>query len=189
MTDISTFISNFDGGARPTLFEISFNMAQIITATAPAGGMNNFKVYCKASSVPSSVLGAIPVNFMGRVVNIPGDRTYEDWTVTVINDEKMEYRRFFESWNKHFNGHATNRPATGAGKEHMDAISGTTAVVKQLKRDHTIARVYTLQNLWCENVAAYDVSYDTPDTVSEFQVTFKYHGLVDGTEASAQNGG
>ena len=115
---------------------------------------------------------------MGRVVNIPGDRTYEDWTVTVLNDEQMQYRKFFEDWNRYFNDHLTNTPAGGGtGKDHMTALSLSTAVVRQLKRDHSVAKAYKLKNLWCENVQAYDVTYDTPDTISEFQVTFKYHGI------------
>ena len=59
----------------------------------------------------------------------------------------------------------------------MDALKNTQAVVKQLDRHHNVTKTYTLRNVWCENVAAIDLSYDTPDTISEFQVTFKYHGL------------
>jgi hypothetical protein len=191
MTDISKFIGTFDGGARPNLFEVSFNIGGNIGIQVPGGQQDNFKVFCKASSIPSTVLGTIPVNFMGRVVNIPGDRTYEDWTVTIINDEQMQYRKFFEDWNHFFNQQFANTPKTGAGQEHMDALSLTTATVKQLKRDHTVARTYTLSHIWCENVAAFDVSYDTPDTISEFQVTFKYHGLTitDGNATANANPG
>lgn len=181
MTDISKFINRFDGGARPNLFKVTFT-------GVPTGNLDadTLQVYCKAAQVPATTLGAIPVNFMGRIVNIPGDRTFEDWTVTVINDEAMTNRRFFEQWNAWFNGHLTN-VGQGNGQSHIDALSQATAVVEQLDRQHKTQRAYTLKHVWCENVQAYDVSYNDNDTVSEFQVTFKYHGLSVGDAPSANS--
>jgi hypothetical protein len=173
---IQNFIGKFDGGARPNLFEVELQVQGVpgVTFTAES----ETKIYVKASSVPSSVTGAIPVNYMGRIVNIPGDRTYEDWTVTILNDEKLNLRRKFENWTNFFNDHEDNTPGgSGGGAAHMQALVNTVAVVRQLDRHHNVSREYTLRNLWCENVAAIDLTYDTPDSISEFQVTFKYHVL------------
>lgn len=186
--NISNFMSRFDGGARPTLFELEINPG--ITGLSVLNGANT-KVFCKATTLPASTLGTIPVNFMGRVVNIPGDRTYEDWTITVLNDEKMELRRYFETWNSHFNQHGSNKANVDA-KTYLSQIANSTVLVKQLNRNHGISRTYQLENIWCENVQATDLSYDTLDTISEFQVTFKYHGLTissgAATASSAGNG-
>ena len=161
-TPITNFINNFDGGARPNLFEVD------ITGHGLSG--QNLKVHCKAAALPASVLGEIPVNYMGRIVKLPGDRTYEDWTITIINDEDLKMRHFFEDWNRKFNNHIGNTPAN----DHMELIRGQDAIVRQLDRNHETTREYKLHNIWCDNVSAVDLSYDTPDTISEFTVTLKY---------------
>ena len=161
-TPITSFINKFDGGARPNLFEV-----EIV-----GHGINaeNMKVHCKAAALPASILGEIPVNYMGRIIKLPGDRTYEDWTITVLNDEGLKMRHFFEDWNRKFNNHVANAQA----ENHMSLIRGQDAIVRQLDRTHTSTREYKLHNIWCDNVSAVDLSYDTPDTISEFTVTLKY---------------
>ena len=176
-TPITNFINNFDGGARSNLFEIEISSPGLTLAGNSAQG-GALKVFAKASEVPSTTLGTIPVNYMGRVVNIPGDRTYNDWTVTILADEGMLMRAAFEDWNLQFNSHFENRPVTAdAGLGHMNLLRNSTAKVTLLKRDHTPSLGWTLRHIWCEDVQSVAVSYDNNDAIAEFQVTFKYHGL------------
>lgn len=175
MTKITDFLSKFDGGSRPNLFEI------VIEGAGVSGifGADDLKVHCKAAALPSSVLGEIPINYMGRIIKVPGDRTYEDWTITIINDEKLNLRHKFEEWNSRYNNHEGNTPgknAATAGKQntHMTMLANTTGLVRQLDRNHASIREYKLIGLWCDNVSAVDLSYDTPDSISEFTVTLKY---------------
>lgn len=165
-TAISNFISQFDGGARPNLFEVHISGAKVNVGITP----ENLKVHCKAASLPASLLGEIPINYMGRIIKVPGDRTYEDWTITIINDEGMKMRHYFEDWNRQINNHVANTPALN----HIQMIRDTDALVKQLDRQHNVVREYKLHGIWCDNVSAVDLSYDTPDTISEFTVTLKY---------------
>jgi hypothetical protein len=168
-TPIQNFIDKFDGGARPNLFEVQ------IAGLANIFGADDLKVHCKAAALPASILGEIPINYMGRIIKLPGDRTYEDWTITIINDENMKLRHKFEDWHNQFNQHNANTPSAGGGAgAHMDLVRNTTGVVRQLNRSHEIVREYTLLGMWCDNVAAVDLSYDTPDTISEFTVVLKY---------------
>jgi len=176
-TPITNFINNFDGGARSNLFEIEIQSPGLTLAASAAPG-GSIKVYAKSSEIPSTTLGQIPVNYMGRVVNIPGDRTYNDWTVTILADEAMLMRAAFEDWNLQFNSHFNNTPVVaGAGLGHMNLLRNSIAKVRLLKRDHSASREWTLSHLWCEDVQSVPVSYDNNDAIAEFQVTFKYHGL------------
>lgn len=170
--NISNFLDQFDGGARPNLFEVSFT-------GGPVGiDGDKLKVHCKAASLPSSILGVINLNYRGRIVQLPGDRTFEDWTITVINDEAMALKKAFVKWQAGYNDHVTNQPTTSAQTSHIDAIKNCTATVSQLSRTGTATMTYELAQVWCDNVSGTDVSYDTPDTVSEFTVTLKYHSYT-----------
>jgi hypothetical protein len=177
-TPIANFISNFDGGARSNLFEIEFTSPGLVIEGNNSAQGGAIKVYAKATEIPSTTLGQIPVNYMGRVVNIPGDRVYNDWTVTILADENMNIRAAFENWNLQFNSHFNNTPIqTGAGAGHMQLLLNSSAIVRHLKRDHTQSLAWTLRHLWCEDVQSVPLSYDNNDALAEFQVTLKYHGL------------
>ena len=79
-------------------------------------------------------------------------------------------RHFFEDWNRKFNNHIGNTPA----ENHMTLINSSEALVRQLDRTHKVVREYKLHGIWCDNVSAVDLTYDTPDSISEFTVTLKY---------------
>ena len=175
--NISNFLEKFDGGARPNLFEVTF-------AGGPLGiDGEKLKVHCKAASLPSSIVGVINLNYRGRIIQLPGDRTFEDWTITVINDEAMALKKAFVAWQATYNGHESNQPTTSAKTDHIDAIKNCSATVSQLSRTGTSTMSYKLKQVWCDNVSGTDVSYDTPDTVSEFTVTLKYHSYTIDTVA------
>lgn len=158
---ISNFIGGFQGGARANLFAVT------LTGGLTTPGLD---FHCKAASLPSSIVGVIPVNFRGRVLQIPGDRTYEDWTITVINEENMALKKAFIDWQQKLNNHTSN-----TGKP-FDGWS--TATVQQLKRDGSPGATFTLSHVWCDNVSATDVGWDTVDSITEFTVTMKYHNLT-----------
>ena len=161
--NISSFIGGFqDGGARPNLFAVTIS---------EIGTGENFEFHCKAATLPGSIIGVIPINYRGRILQIPGDRTFEDWQITVINDEKMMLKKKFIDWQKNWNDHTSNKPLGSVMK------NWATATVSQLKRDGSNAATFTLEHVWCDNVSATDVSWDTPDTISEFTVIMKYHNL------------
>ena len=79
-------------GARPNLFEVS--MSTINVGVANIDPQMVFK--CRAAQLPEDNLGVIPVNYMGREIKIPGNRTFPEWTVTVINDEDFLVRNSLE---------------------------------------------------------------------------------------------
>ena len=60
---------------------------------------DEIKFLVKAAEIPASNLGNIPVPFRGRVLPIAGDRTFDPWTVTIINDTNFNIRDAMETWS------------------------------------------------------------------------------------------
>ena len=107
------------GGARPNLFEVkmpNFPAGIIDQYQNSPWGKNeqeDFAFMCKAAQLPASNTPSIPVPFRGRILKVAGDRTFDDWTVTIINDEDFRLRTAFEKWA---NGISTHDDATGIAK-------------------------------------------------------------------------
>jgi hypothetical protein len=161
---INNFIQKFDGGSKPTLYQV------IVTGL---GNYNDLQFFCKATSLPASTIGEIPVPYLGRVIKVPGDRTFDDWSVTVLNTENMTLRRTFEDWNNALNEREGNI-ATVAGGSVFAAIRQYEATVNQLDRKGNVVRSYRLFNMFPKEVSNVELGYDQVDVVSEFTVTFAY---------------
>ena len=94
-----------DGGSRPNLFSCQFT-------STPSGlssiSSTNFTFLCKIATIPPSTLGVVEVPYFGRMVKVPGNRTFDNLSITVINDEEMAIRADFEKWMGDFNSHQSN---------------------------------------------------------------------------------
>mgnify|MGYP001158161246 CR=1 FL=1 len=161
MSTISTFSSRFKGGVRPNLFKAE------ITIPPSIGAMpQDFIFHCKGTSLPTSTIGNIDVNFLGRQLKVPGDRTFADWTVTVFNDENMNIRHTMEGWMASLQNHGAN---------FQDSSNPTdvygTGTVTQLARDGDAISTYSL-SIYPTEVAAIDVAWESNDAVEEYTVTF-----------------
>jgi hypothetical protein len=149
------------GGARPNLFRVTLNFP------AYAGGNAELTSFmCKGAQLPASTINAVEVPFRGRQLKIAGDRTFEDWSVTVINDTGFEVRNAMERWMNGMNGHTANTGFTNPVAYQADLI------VDQLDKDGSVLKSYNFRGAFPNNVAAIDLSYDTVDTVEEFEVAF-----------------
>lgn len=160
--DISTFVSNFDGGARANLYKV--------TITAPVANFQDIDLVAKSINLPASTLGEMPVPFYGRVLKLAGDRTYEDWTMTVINHEDLRYRKAFEEWNLSINQHRENIPAG----DYKTLVTTGTVLVQPLDRIGKPTRTYTLYHAFPREISTIDMAFDQNDTISEFSVTWGY---------------
>jgi len=155
---IDEFRASVSAFARPTLFEVSF----------PSLLDENIKFLCKGASLPPSTLGVIEVPFQGRKQKIPGDRTFQDWTITVMNDESMVLRKQLEDWSNFINGHRSN---TGPASFKESLHNG---VVKQFGNDGTTIAEYELIDCFPLEVGQIDLSFESVDTIEEFTVTLSY---------------
>jgi hypothetical protein len=163
---ITAFRSALAGGARPNLFKFSFG-------ALPSGvSLAGADVLVKAGAIPGYTLGVIEVPFRSRRIKIPGDRTFAEWTVTVINNESQSIRKGFEDWMSYIadnNFSNANLRRAGAGVDYTTQIT-----VDQLKDDNSISKETKLFHAFPTDVSTIDLSYDTTDAVEEFTVTFQY---------------
>jgi|TARA_R100000278_G_scaffold90391_1_gene68898 hypothetical protein len=151
------------GGARPNLFKATINFP------AYAGGDTEFTSFMvKGAGLPASVIASVDVPFRGRQLRVAGDRTFEPWTITVINDSEMKVRNSFETWMNGINEHVNNQGLTNPSDYQADMI------VEQLDKDGTVTKTYTLRGAFPTNVSQIDLSYDTNDAIEEFTVEINY---------------
>jgi len=169
------------GGARPNLFEVSIpSFAAAVDDTDwTTDYQNTFKFLCKAAQLPASTVAPINVPFRGRILKVAGDRTFAEWTVTIINDEDFVLRTAFEKWSDKMSNLID---ATGVTNPTSYM---TNAFVKQLGRGATVAsttneggtssvlRTYKFYDIWPSEVSAIELSYENTDQVEEFTVTFQ----------------
>ena len=153
------------GGARPNLFEVELVFPDPIAIENDVKEKSRFLV--KAAQLPASNITPIEVNFRGRILKIAGDRTFDTWTVTVINDVDFAIRSAMEKWMNFIN---KMEDATGA---QDPAAYQPDAYVHQLDRDGSTLRTYKFHDVFPTNISAVDLSYETVDSVEEFTVEFQ----------------
>ena len=165
---IDDFRGKMTGGvARANLFEVNVNFPAI------AGGdteLTNFM--CRATSIPAMTTGVVEVPFRGRVLKFPGDRTFENWSMTVYNDTNFTVRDGFESWMNSMNTHIGNVGLVMDNAGYGTFLSDIT--VSQLNQAGDTVKRYTLRNCFPSSVAAIELNYDQQTTVEEFEVTIEY---------------
>ena len=132
------------------------------------GAAQEAEFLCKAASIPSMTIGTIIVPFAGRQIKLAGDRTFDDWSMTIVNDEDFLIRNAFERWNNAINGMAAN-VTSGDTRTYMKD-----ARVDQLAKDGSVLRTYVFRDIFPTIVAAIPLSYDQGDTIEEFEVTLAY---------------
>ena len=150
------------GGARPNLFEVELAFPEEIAIDNDVKDKARFLV--KAAALPASNITPIDVNFRGRILKIAGDRTFDTWTITVINDTDFSIRSAFEKWMNSINRLSD---ATGANNP---ADYQEDAYVHQLDRDGSTLRSYRFYDIFPTNISQVDLSYETVDTIEEFTV-------------------
>ena len=167
------------GGARPNLFEVELVFPDPIAIENDVKEKSRFLV--KAAQLPASNITPIEVNFRGRILKIAGDRTFDTWTVTIINDVDFAIRSAMEKWMNFIN---KMEEATGA---QDPAAYQPDAYVHQLDRDGSTLRSYKFHDVFPTNISAVDLSYETVDTVEEFTVEFQvqWWEAIKGTGANA----
>jgi len=161
--------------ARPNLFQVDLAFPSGIINNASLIRLGKFTV--RAANLPSSQIGVIEVPFRGRTLKIAGDRTFEPWTITVMNDSKFKLRAAFEKWASSIQGYAENfTVARGLGDRDDSTGYFADMTVQQLSRDiragkaPKVLKAYRFYNVFPSNIAAIDLDYGSNDAVEEFTV-------------------
>ena len=176
------------GGARSNLFEVNIQYpTDVGNGTATEDG----EFLIKAAEIPAANLGNIPVPFRGRVLPVAGDRTFDPWTVTIINDTDFSIRSKMEEWSNFINDIQTTQG------EVNPEVYQRTATVKQLGRSGgtgdgkggdtiPLLRQYNFVGIYPNAVSSIPLDYGATDQIEEFQVTFNYlfYEIVGGADAT-----
>ena len=158
--NIADFNNQYAGDyARPNLFEVDIqNVGQ---------GASGSRFFVKAASIPATQVGVVEVPYMNRKLKVPGDRTFIDWTATIINDESYQVRKDLLAWQAGITGFQDFTSTVGVGIAHR------LITVTPFDRAGTNASgfVHALYG-WPSEIGSIDLSWETTDAVQEYTVTF-----------------
>lgn len=164
--NVNDFRANLKfGGAKPTLFEVQITNPWISTADAATPFL------IKAASLPAYTAGIREVKYMGRPIKYPGDPTYEEWTVTVINDSDFLIRDALAGWFRAM--HPTVQMENQFGTSAPSAYKSQ-ALIRQFNDIGEVVKTYTFDGIHPSNIGAIETSWESSDATEEFTVTFQY---------------
>lgn len=150
------------GGARNNLFRVTCNFPDYADGDSEIGSF-----LIKSAALPASTIAPITVPFRGRQMQVAGDRSFEPWNITVINDTDFSLRDAFERWMDGINAHRENTGLADPLEYQADLL------VDQLDKEGTVIKQYVFRGCWPTVVSAIDVSYDAENTIEEFGVEFQ----------------
>ena len=169
------------GGARPNMFEVNITLPEQVQGLGDISQDMRFLV--KAAEIPAANIGNIPVPFRGRVLPVAGDRTFDPWTVTVINDAQFNIRDAMEQWSNLINDLQFDvgdiNPADYQTKAEVFQLSrqsqgsGGQSAGKGGEIIQTL-RTYNFEGIYPNAVSSIPLDYGATDQIEEFQVTFNY---------------
>lgn len=153
------------GGARGTLFHVQIQNPVNSSAALKTPFM------CKSASIPESMLGTIMVPYFGRMLKLAGDRQFQSWEVSIMNDEDFKVRNAFEDWSNRINklqGNIRDLPGSEA------TLYKSQALVTQLSKTGQTLRVYQFNGVWPSMISPIPLDWGAQDSIEEFNVTLEY---------------
>ena len=158
MATINQFKANLIGaGPRNNRFEVFI----------PRSG-TKIQFLCKTAALPGQVIEPMEIKYKGLTVKLAGDRTFENWTITVLNDTNFKIRNAMERWQNGINNMSDNEGLTNPVDYQVDCF------VDHLDRNGNTIKSYTLRGLFPVGIGAIDLNYDEQAAVEEFTVEFRY---------------
>ena len=129
---------------------------------------NKIEFLCQSAQIPAAQVGVVEQQFRGSVLKLAGDRTFEPWNVTIINDIEFSSRSALESWQRDI-----QEMDSGEGMTSLDYLVDR-AFVEQLNKDVSVLARYEFFNMFPTSIGAIDLSYETVDALETFDVEFQY---------------
>ena len=173
MATINEFLNELrGGGARPNRFEV------VVDFPAFAGGAEEIRstaFLVMSTSIPGSNLGVIEQPFRGRQLKLPGDRTYDEWEATFVNDTSFGIHTAFQNWHNAMNQYNSNTGLENPG----DALS-TVSVYQLDNQDNRIKEV-VIKLAWPSVIGPIELDQSSNDVLETFSVTFAYSDIANGS--------
>lgn len=164
INDFKSQLAN--GGARGNLFKIIVNFPTYAIQNGQETQKSSF--LCRAGQIPGATVNVIEVPFRGRMLKLAGDRTFENWQVTMYNDESFDVHSAFVRWQNGINNLQTN--------EGLSDVTEYTADIRvqQLNRQEEVIKEFIIENAFPATIGAIDLKYDAATSIEEFTVNFAY---------------
>ena len=160
--NLENFTGKFKGGARPNLFVVQIE-------EGPAASINeDMKILGQGASLPAATIGEIIVPYMGRQHKIPGNRTYDTWDITIINDTDFKIRNAYERWLNGINNMSDNEGLVNPADYQVDAF------VDQLDRNGNVLKSYTFRGMFPLSIDEIALGYGTNNEVESFTAVHRY---------------
>ena len=175
VTSFKTNLQTGGGGARPSLYTVDINGP----STYSFSGNSNILV--KAAAIPASTIAPLTTNYMGRAIKMPGFRTFDTWTVTVLNDEDMSARETIMKWMRAIAGTLQgNRDGTSGGPANSLTKSEGDATVTQMGVKGTATQTWKVHHMWPTEFGEIGLDWSS-DAIEEYTVAFAFdywsHGV------------
>ena len=174
MANINDFKAKLaGGGARSNQFKVTMpfpGYAQV------GGETEDLAFLCRSTTIPAMNVGVVEVPFRGRKIYIGGDRTFDPWSITVLNDTNFKIRNAMERWQNGINNMSDNEGLTNPVDYQVDAF------VDHLDRNGNSIKSYTLSGFMPVGIGAIDLNYYEQAAVEEFTAEFRYQYLESNTD-------
>jgi len=159
MATINQFKANLIGaGPRNNRFEVFI----------PRTG-NKIQFLCKTAALPGQTITPLEMKYKGLTVKLAGDRTFEDWSVTIYNDTEFSARTAVEAWMQDIVP-LDSSTVTSTGYEYMV----DKATISQLGRDDSTIATYEFFNMWPTTLGPVEMDSEGGDGLTTSDVTFAY---------------
>lgn len=155
-------------GARPNLFSVSLTFPNV--ASSPIASQK-LTFMAHAAQLPASTMGVARQHYFGREVKFAGDRVFQDWSISVINDEDFIIRNAFEKWSDKLNSHSQNVRAAGAISSLLYTADAT---VTQFSKTGVPLKTYKFVGMFPSQIDPINLEWGQNDRIEEFGVTFSY---------------
>ena len=181
--NINNFLNRglINGGARPSLFDIEITLPGILYNP---GTTEKIRFTARASSIPASTIASVDVPYFGRTIKVNGDRTFADWSVTVMNDEDYTVRNAFEAWHNNINTIVGNR------RLFTSVNYKSQASVRHYSKDGLRRiKTYEFYGLFPTSVQEMELDWEATNRIQTFGVTFAYDYWLPANSGAGGNGG
>ena len=165
------------GGARPSLFRVEFQYPSgIITRPNPP---NQASFLVKTTTIPASTIGSYDVFFHGKAIKVAGDRTFDTWDTTIINDEDFGIRNTLENWMGSISNHKLNTRDKGVFNTSEGDVAKykSTLRVIQFSKAGKELRTYTFIGAWPSALSTINLDWSSQE-IEEFTCTWMYDSWV-----------
>ena len=168
--NVQEFRSNLIGdGARPNLFSVTLTFPTVATNGTAAGQKTTFMA--KATQLPGSTVGTVPLFYFGRELKFAGNRSFTDWNLQIINDEDFSIRNSLESWMNSINSHVGNLRNGSASNQSGYTVDAT---VSQYGKTGNVLKTYKFVGLFPLDIQPIELDWGSNDSIEEYGVTFAY---------------